>query len=643
MARTALLIGALCVAALPMGTGAAVAAEGAGAPGSSWRAPEVVSPGVGVFAPRVAANGGGSAVAAWLPYVSAPRPQAAFRWFGGPWEPAENLPAGVKWPAAIAMDGAGNVLVHWVADRQLRMTLRPAATGRWSPVETVATGGLARGKIVLAPNGALIAAWTRGTGANRRVETAVRPAGAAEWSEPRLMAGPASVGGSDVQVDRTGTALASWRHDRRTSFARRPPGGPWGAAETAPSLGPPAAPRLDVGPSGDLLELLTGGPQAIISARRPGGAWEAPSSVPVVRELISVRLDGYGGLTALGADLVPKTPPGSGFEHRVVVAHRPAGGAWSPFRRVSEAGGWGASPDAAVNPAGAAAVRWSTVQAQAIGISAAVRPSSGVAFGPPETLVAPRGGIGESGVRIDDAGRALAYWVQDLKLMTSDRSLGRPGAVRLTAGQLRTNQRIAQAAVRSANALTARLQAGLTGGDIRDGALGAISFAAGVRIEGRATGAVVPPGAPAATPSVAGGGGGRVALSAAQLLVNQRISQAAMRRANAIRAMLAAGLTGGNFADGTIAAAQIAPGFAITRAVAGGEVPGTPLVISEAPRKPRAKVALTPAQLLVNQRISQTAVRRLNALAERLEAGLTAGEIRPGTITAADLAPELRG
>jgi hypothetical protein len=277
-------------------------------------------------------------------------------------------------------------------------------------------------------------------------------------------------------------------------------------------------------------------------------------------------------------------------------------------------------------------------------LSAAVRPSAGAPFGPAETLVAPRGGIGDSGVRIDDAGRAMAYWVQDFKLMTSDRSLGRPGAVRLTAGQLRTNQRIAQAAVRSANALVARLRGGLTGADIRDGALGALSFAPGVTLSGRETGAPVGPGAPGPTAPAGGGStaGRPPALTAAQLLINQRISQAALRRANAIRAMLAAGLTGGNFADGTITAAQLAPGLSVARAVAGGEVPATPLTIPAAPAKRAARVALTPAQLLVNQRISQAAVRRLNALAERLEHGLTAREIRNGTIGAADLAPGLR-
>jgi hypothetical protein len=631
MARKALLIGALCVAALPVGTGAAVAAEGAGAPGSSWRAPEVVSPGVGVFAPRVAANGAGSAVAAWLPYVTAPRAQAAFRWFGGPWETAENLPSGVRWPASIAMDETGNVLVHWVVNRQLRMSIRPAATGQWSPAQTVAAG-VNRGKVVVAPNGTMVAAWTRGSGAKRVIEAAVRGPGAADWGEPKVLAGPASVGSNDVAVDRTGTILVTWRGGNTAFFARRPPGGPWGPQESAPALGPTAA-SVSLGPSGDLLELWTGGPQTITASQRPGGTWEAPAAIPAAGKLISARLDGYGNGTALATN-----------GGRVLLASRAAGGAWSSFRAVSEDERWGASPELAVNPGGAAAARWSTLRESTLGLSAAVRPSSGASFSTAETLVPPRSGIGESGIRIDDAGRAMAYWVQDFKLMAADRSLGRASTVRLTRGQMRTNQRIAQAAVRSANALAARLQSGLTGADIRQGALGALSFAPGVSLSGRDTRALVGPGAPGATPPAGGGStaGRPPALTAAQLLINQRISQAALRRANAIRAMLASGLTGGNFADGTITAAQLAPGLSVTRAVAGGEVPATPLTIPEAPRKSAARVSLTPAQLLVNQRISQAAVRRLNALAERLEHGLTAREIRNGTISAADLAPELR-
>ena len=45
---------------------------------------------------------------------------------------------------------------------------------------------------------------------------------------------------------------------------------------------------------------------------------------------------------------------------------------------------------------------------------------------------------------------------------------------------------------------------------------------------------------------------------------------------------------------------------------------------------------MLPSKLLINQRIYQAAVSRLNALVARLEPGLTGAEIRPGLITAAD-------
>jgi hypothetical protein len=50
-------------------------------------------------------------------------------------------------------------------------------------------------------------------------------------------------------------------------------------------------------------------------------------------------------------------------------------------------------------------------------------------------------------------------------------------------------------------------------------------------------------------------------------------------------------------------------------------------------------VTLTTGQLLINQRISQAAVRRANELIARIEDGLLAGNVRDGTVTAVDLAP----
>ena len=145
-----------------------------------------------------------------------------------------------------------------------------------------------------------------------------------------------------------------------------------------------------------------------------------------------------------------------------------------------------------------------------------------------------------------------AAWV----LSASDRTLTRVplGAVtptrnpvRLTAAQLRINQRIAQEALRRVNDLTARLD--------------------GVRV-----------------PEPPGGAPQRLRVSAAQLLINQRISQAALRRANAL-----AGRLEGNLPD------DAAPPSGDT-------------------------VQLSARQLLIGQRIAQAALRRVDELGARIPA-----------------------
>ena len=120
-------------------------------------------------------------------------------------------------------------------------------------------------------------------------------------------------------------------------------------------------------------------------------------------------------------------------------------------------------------------------------------------------------------------------------------------AVGLSAAQLRINQRIAQAAVRRINALTAMVD-----------------------------------GLPRPEPG-RGAAPGRVVLSAEQLLINQRISQAAVRRANELAGRLAGRLPTG-----------------------------------AKPSPSGDSVALSARQLLIGQRIAQAAVRRANSLDERI-------------------------
>jgi hypothetical protein len=132
--------------------------------------------------------------------------------------------------------------------------------------------------------------------------------------------------------------------------------------------------------------------------------------------------------------------------------------------------------------------------------------------------------------------------------------------VRLTAGQLRVNQRIGQAAVRRANALAKRLNGGLTGGDIRDGAVDGGKLLSLLRVTRAGASPAPAPSRTVIAPRKPGPKPGRIRLTAAQLQVSQRILQAAVRRANALVRTLETGITGAQIKDGSLTAADLAPG-----------------------------------------------------------------------------------
>jgi N-acetylneuraminic acid mutarotase len=142
------------------------------------------------------------------------------------------------------------------------------------------------------------------------------------------------------------------------------------------------------------------------------------------------------------------------------------------------------------------------------------------------------------------------------------------------------------------------------------------------------------PQSPGETPAPGGDGSGaprgKVTLSVAQLRINQRISQAAVRRVNALIAAV----------TGTAAPRPHAPGKAVRVALTVGQLRINQRISQAALRRVAAlervlsgragraatgrpgtgRISLTARQLLINQRISQAAVRRVNALAERIAA-----------------------
>ncbi len=219
---------------------------------------------------------------------------------------------------------------------------------------------------------------------------------------------------------------------------------------------------------------------------------------------------------------------------------------------------------------------------------------------------------------------------------------GDPSDITLTVGQLLINQRIDQAAVRRANGVQAWLDDGIEGRDLCQGALGAVELAPGIVTD--AAGPVVALTAPDPRPIVIAAAqntnAGTVTLTVGQILINQRISQAAIRRLNGLKARMDDGLTGGDVDDRTLTRAVLVSGLRVLAAPPPASPPAASVTVIAAatPGNPD-DVELTTGQLLINQRISQAAVRRANGLIARIEDGLVASDVKDGSVTALDLAP----
>ncbi len=222
-------------------------------------------------------------------------------------------------------------------------------------------------------------------------------------------------------------------------------------------------------------------------------------------------------------------------------------------------------------------------------------------------------------------------------VFATTRRPGAGGEIQLTAGQLETNQKISQAAVLRSNGALSALEGGLPASAFRGAAFGAPAFGSSVPITGTA-GPSTPSNAPGYQVPVPSktGGGGTVTLSAAQLETNQKISQAAVLRSNAVRDRLAAGLTAAQIGAGAISSASLLPGLGFGALGAGS--PGTPITVPTGGGS-GGTVTLSQQQLETNQAISQAAVRRSNLNIALLEAGLTQDGIAAGGISSQNVSP----
>jgi hypothetical protein len=136
--------------------------------------------------------------------------------------------------------------------------------------------------------------------------------------------------------------------------------------------------------------------------------------------------------------------------------------------------------------------------------------------------------------------------------------------------------------------------------------------------------------------------GARILFSAAQLETNQQIGQAAIRRLNGIEEWIAAGIEGRDIRGGVLGVDSFGAG--VTWRV-GALVPipaANPRPIVVAKRQgPGDQVTFTLTQLIINQRVYQEAIARVNALEERINGMLTGGDVTDRSIDRGRLLPGL--
>ena len=211
--------------------------------------------------------------------------------------------------------------------------------------------------------------------------------------------------------------------------------------------------------------------------------------------------------------------------------------------------------------------------------------------------------------------------------------------IRLTRQQLLINQRIGQAAIRRIAAVEQRLADGLQDRDVCGGTISAQSLVSTLTPSYGAEIAMPAPAPQPITTAPPSGEPGKVRLTAQQLLINQRIYQAALLRSRSLAERLNGRITGGDLDAGTITRGRFTPGLTLTAAGAATSLPPTGSEARTPERRSGGRVTLSAAQLRINQRIAQVGVRTANDAISQIERGLINGNFADRSIGSEVLAP----
>ncbi|MGH3432220.1 MAG: hypothetical protein ACRDQB_05220, partial [Thermocrispum sp.] len=235
------------------------------------------------------------------------------------------------------------------------------------------------------------------------------PAHAAAWSPAATVSAPDGVASQQqVAIDGSGTATAVWGEERTAEIdviktAQREPGGSWSSPQT---LSDPARdakePQVVASSDGAVVaawNITEGDGHRIMGAHRPaGGPWGAAATVSAPGGVSRPRLAG--------------NPRGDSVlmwhQRNGLRSSRLAGGAWQTPQPVAAAG---LQHEVALNPAGVAYAVWKSADSDDIDRVWAARGSSNGRWGTAETLSrADRHGE-HPAVAVDAQGNAQVAWV----------------------------------------------------------------------------------------------------------------------------------------------------------------------------------------------------------------------------------------
>ena len=219
-------------------------------PGGSWSEPvDLSKPGESAQSPRIGLDAAGDATAVWARYDGTVEViQEASRTSGGSWsEPTDISEEGKQsFAPALAVDPAGTAVAVWNREDESQQiaqsSTRASAAGAWSAPDEISSQGhySEYPVVVLDRAGTATAVWNTDRGNDYAVDAASKSPGGT-WSTPlQLSPDDVGVGFPKIAVDGDGDVISVWNairplggegeFERTVQAVRLPAGGAWGAA-----------------------------------------------------------------------------------------------------------------------------------------------------------------------------------------------------------------------------------------------------------------------------------------------------------------------------------------------------------------------------------------------------------------------------